>query len=175
MPASSQSSNESLDRTTPSEKAMSSQTSIAAAQADYFHELMEDIIDRLRDDVLGSITMDDVRRLRENVDANDERGAEIISKIEAFAKEHERLYPKNSVPRVRQAAHTSLPTVLEDLSVAVDKNPTDVTPDVLKAAQAVVSSKYIWLQVLSTFTALKLNSLQRCKKPSAPPTPLTPS
>jgi hypothetical protein len=48
-------------------------------------------------------------------------------------------------PQLGQAPHTSLLTVVNDLKVAVDQNPTDVTTEVLRKAQTVVSSEcVIW-------------------------------
>jgi hypothetical protein len=118
---------------------MSSRSSLVA-QTDYFQELMEDILRKLKQDP-SSITREDARRLSENAEARDMRTAKIIAAVEAFAEAHEYIYPKNSDPGLDQAPHTSLPTILKDLSVAVDINPSDVTLEVLRAAQAVVSSE----------------------------------
>jgi hypothetical protein len=139
MSLSAHSPNESVVGSTPSEKSMSSQSSVVA-QTDYFQELMEGILGKLKQDPT-SITREDARRLSENAEARDMRTAKIISAVEAFAEAHEYIYSKDSDPGLDQAPHTSLPTVLKDLSVAVETNPSDVTPEVLRAAQAVVSSE----------------------------------
>jgi hypothetical protein len=110
-----------------------------AAGNDYFQSLMQDILVKLKNDP-SSITTEDARRLSENAVVGDLRTAKIISAVEAFAVASETI---NEVdPQLGQAPHTSLLTVVNDLKVAVDQNPTDVTAEVLKKAQTVVSSKY---------------------------------
>jgi uncharacterized protein YpuA (DUF1002 family) len=105
----------------------------------YFQDLMQDILDKLRDDP-SSITTEDARRLSENTVAGDLRTAKIISAVEAFAAASETIHEVD--PQLGQAPHTSLLTVVNDLKVAVDQNPTDVTTEILRKAQTVVSSKY---------------------------------
>jgi hypothetical protein len=105
----------------------------------YFQDLMQDILDKLRDDP-SSITTEDARRLSENTVADDLRTAKIISAVEAFAAASETIHEVD--PQLSQAPHTSLLTVINDLKVAVDQNPTDVTTEILRKAQTVVSSKY---------------------------------
>jgi hypothetical protein len=110
-----------------------------AAGNDYFQSLMQDILVKLKNDP-SSITTENARRLSENAVVGDLRTAKIISAVEAFAVASETI---NEVdPQLGQAPHTSLLTVVNDLKVAVDQNPTDVTAEVLKKAQTVVSSKY---------------------------------
>jgi hypothetical protein len=105
----------------------------------YFQDLMQDILDKLRDDP-SSITTEDARRLSENTVAGDLRTAKIISAVEAFAAASETIHEVD--PQLGQAPHTSLLTVVNDLKIAVDQNPTDVTTEVLRKAQTIVSSKY---------------------------------
>jgi hypothetical protein len=106
---------------------------------EYFQSLMQDILAKLKNDP-SSITTEDARRLSENAVVGDLRTAKIISAVEAFAAASETI---NEVdPQLGQAPHTSLLTVVNDLKVAVDQNPTDVTAEVLKKAQTVVSSMY---------------------------------
>lgn len=45
------------------------------------------------------------------------------------------------VPQLGQGPQTSILTVVNDLKAAVDTNPKDVTPEVLKTTQGIVSSK----------------------------------
>lgn len=104
----------------------------------YFQSLMNEILDKLRDDP-SSITTEDARRLSENAVVGDMRTAKIISAVEAFAAASEVIHDVD--PTLGQAPHTSLLTVVNDLKVAVDQNPTDVTAEVLRTAQNVVSSK----------------------------------
>lgn len=105
----------------------------------YFPRLMTDILDKLRDDP-SSITTEDARRLSENAVVGDMRTAKIISAVEAFAAASEVIHEVD--PTLGQAPHTSLLTVVNDLKVAVDQNPNDVTTEVLRTAQNVVSSKF---------------------------------
>jgi hypothetical protein len=110
---------------------------------EYFQGILNNILEKLRNDP-SSITTEDARRLSENAIAGDLRTAKIISAVEAFAAASEVI---NEVdPRLGHAPHTSLLTVVNDLRVAVDRNPSGVTTEVLKTAQTVVSSKHIILQ-----------------------------
>ncbi|KAI8940224.1 hypothetical protein NX059_003928 [Plenodomus lindquistii] len=85
----------------------------------------------------SSITTEDARRLSENYDAHDERSARIISAVEAFAVANVEVHNQN--PSLGQEIHTSLLTLVKDLHAAVTLNPGDVTDEVLKTAQSVVS------------------------------------
>lgn len=104
----------------------------------YFQGILNNILDKLRDDP-SSITTEDARRLSENAVAGDMRTAKIISAVEAFAAASEVIHDVD--PQLGQPPHTSLLTVVNDLKAAVDQNPTDVTTEVLRTAQNVVSSK----------------------------------
>ncbi|KAF2831629.1 hypothetical protein CC86DRAFT_342578 [Ophiobolus disseminans] len=99
-------------------------------------EVMNEILNKLRDDP-SSITTEDARRLSENAVVGDLRTAKIISAVEAFALANEVVHDVD--PQLGQAPHTSLLTVVNDLKIAVEQNPTDVTIEVLRTAQNVVS------------------------------------
>jgi hypothetical protein len=116
----------------------SSNGELEKSSDDYFAPIVKAIMDKLRND-LSSITTEDARRLSENAVVGDLRTAKIISAVEAYATANELLHEID--PRLGQAPHTSLLTVVNDLSVAVDQNPNDVTTEVLKSTQAIVSSK----------------------------------
>lgn len=112
----------------------------------YFQGILNHVLEKLRDDP-ASITTEDARRLSENAVAGDMRTAKIISAVEAFAAASEVIHEVD--PQLGQAPQTSLLTVVNDLKVAVDQNPTNVTTEVLRTAQNVVSSKsnYIHLMI----------------------------
>jgi hypothetical protein len=105
----------------------------------YFEDVLSSILDKLRENPAG-ITTEDARRLSENVVASDPRTAKIVSAVEAFAAANEAIHEVD--PELGQAPHTSLLTVVNDLKVAVEQNPTSVTTEVLRTAQNVVSSKF---------------------------------
>ena len=103
---------------------------------------MTEILHKLKNNP-SSITTEDARRLSENAEARDERSARIISAVESLAVANVEVHKKDS--DLGQVPHTNLLTVVQDLNAAVIRNPEDVTPDVLKGAQSVVSSKCILL------------------------------
>jgi hypothetical protein len=103
------------------------------------HEQMEHILFKLKTDP-SSITTEDARRLSENYNASDEKSARIISAVEAFALANEQMYEQDS--DIGQPPHTSLTTLVQDLQAAVDATPDDVTTEVLRTTQSIVSSKY---------------------------------
>lgn len=105
---------------------------------EYFTGILDSILTKLKTDP-STITTEDARRLSENVVAKDEQTAKIVSAVEAFAAASEVIHEVN--PQLGQAPHTSLLTVVNDLKVAVEQNPADVTTEVLRTAQNVVSSK----------------------------------
>lgn len=103
-----------------------------------FREQMEQILVKLRNNP-GDITTEDARRLSENYDARDDKSARIISAVEAFAVANEALYEQDA--SMGQAPHMSLLTVVNDLCAAVDTNPHDVTTEVLRNTESIVSSE----------------------------------
>jgi hypothetical protein len=105
----------------------------------YFQSIVNDVLVKLREDP-RSLTTEDARRLSENAVADDMRMAKIISAVEAFAVASEVIHDVD--PRLGHAPFTSLMTLINDLKVAVEQNPTDVTTEVLKTAQNVVSSRF---------------------------------
>jgi hypothetical protein len=115
----------------------------------YCQSIVNDILAKLRDDP-RSLTTEDARRLSENAVAGDMRTAKIISAVEAFAVASEVIHDID--PRLGQAPHTSLNTLINDLKIAVEQNPTDVTPEVLRTAQNVVSSKCTTLSLCRDVT-----------------------
>jgi hypothetical protein len=71
---------------------MSSTSSMSEKEStDYFLPLVEDILDKLRQDP-GSITTDDARRLSENAVVGDLRTARIVAAVKAFAAHNEGIY-----------------------------------------------------------------------------------
>jgi hypothetical protein len=137
----------------------------------YFQDILNEILEKLRDDP-SSITTEDARRLSENAVADDLRTAKIISAVEAFAAASEFDHEVN--PQMDNAPHTSLLTVVNDLRVTVDRNPTNVTTEILRSAQAVVSSKCSTLWDL-VHGQDRLNMMQKCRELLAIPMRLIPS
>jgi hypothetical protein len=105
----------------------------------YCQSIVNDILVKLRDDP-RSLTTEDARRLSENAVAGDMRTAKIISAVEAFAVASEVIHDVD--PHLGQAPHTSLLTLINDLKVAVEQNPNDVTTEIFRTAQNVVTSRY---------------------------------
>jgi hypothetical protein len=118
---------------------------------EYFQDLMQGILTKLKVDP-SSITTEDTRRLSENAVAGDLRTAKIISAVEAFAAASETIHEVD--PQLGQAPHTSLLTVINDLKVAVEQNPTDVTTEVLQKVQTVVSSEYNIFHIVTAIGSL---------------------
>lgn len=88
----------------------------------------------------SAITTDEARRLHEHLDVTDEHSARIVSAIEALAAAHADIAKEegDSVA-LSQIGHASLPTLAQDLLSAVDKNPGDVTTELLRLTQSVLS------------------------------------
>ncbi|KAF2253062.1 hypothetical protein BU26DRAFT_449534 [Trematosphaeria pertusa] len=101
-----------------------------------FHLHLQKVLDKLQTEPL-SITTEDARRLSENYEARDERSAKIISAVESLAVAAQDVHEQ--VPQLGQGPQTSILTVVNDLKAAVDTNPKDVTPEVLKTTQGIVS------------------------------------
>jgi hypothetical protein len=82
---------------------MSSTTSSMSEKesTDYFLPLVEDILDKLRQDP-GSITTDDARRLSENAVVGDLRTARIVAAVKAFAAHNE------GISEVSRSMYTAL-------------------------------------------------------------------
>lgn len=116
----------------------------------YFENILTTILQKLKTDP-SSITTEDARRLSENVVVHDDQTAKLISAVESFAAASEVMHEVN--PHLGQAPHTSLLTVVNDLKVAVEQNPGDVTTEVLRTAQNVVSSK---CYTLSSLTSMRM-------------------
>jgi hypothetical protein len=85
------------------------------------------------------MTTEDARRLFENAPANDVRIANLIFAVGTLTVINKIMQEADS--SLGLAPRTSFPTIINDLRTAVDKNPGDVTTEVLKAAQNVVSSE----------------------------------
>ncbi|KAH3941717.1 hypothetical protein HBH98_205930 [Parastagonospora nodorum] len=98
--------------------------------------IVKDVIHKLQNNPT-SITTEDARRLSENTVVSDLQTAKIISAVEAIASSSAIIHQVD--PTLGQAPRTSLPTIITDLKAAVDQNPNDVTTEVLKNAQNVVS------------------------------------
>jgi hypothetical protein len=114
------------------------QKSHESAGNKHFQSIVNEILVKLREDP-RSLTTEDARRLSKNTVADDARMAKIISSVEAFAVANEVIHDID--PNLSHAPHTSLPTLINDLKVAVEKNPADVTTEVLRTAQNIVSSE----------------------------------
>ncbi|OAL55669.1 hypothetical protein IQ07DRAFT_557306 [Pyrenochaeta sp. DS3sAY3a] len=97
---------------------------------------MEKILVKLKNEP-GSITTEDARRLSENVEVNNEKSARIISAVESFAVANESLHEE--IPPLGQPIHSSLLTIVMDLQIAVQRNPGDVTDEVLRTTQSIVT------------------------------------
>ena len=94
------------------------------------------MLEKLKSDPT-TITTEDARRLDYN--AIDPRSARLISAIEAFAAAHDDIIKDGGAQALAQSGHASLPTLVQDLHSAVDKNPDDVSSDVLRLTQSLVS------------------------------------
>lgn len=105
---------------------------------DYFEEILKEILRKLETNP-GTITTEDARRLSENVVVDDKWTAKVVSVTESYAAANEILH--ELIPELGLAPHTSLLTIVSDLKAAVEQNPGDVTTEVLRTAQNVVSSK----------------------------------
>ncbi|KAF2132598.1 hypothetical protein P153DRAFT_420568 [Dothidotthia symphoricarpi CBS 119687] len=116
------------EHSTPNEQEQPSEAKLEREMIVILHKLKNDP---------GSITTEDARRLSENTEAKDERSARIISAVESLAVANVEVHEKN--PELGQVPHTSLLTVVRDLDAAVARSPEDVTPDVLRGAQSIVS------------------------------------
>lgn len=113
-------------------------TSISSRE-ELFQQDMEKILVKLKNEP-GSITTEDARRLSENVEANNEKSARIISAVESFAVANESLHEED--PTLGQPPHSSLLTIVMDLQAAVQCNPSDVNDEILRTTQSIVTSKY---------------------------------
>jgi len=105
-----------------------------------FNSQLHKVLDKLQKDPL-SITTEDARRLSENYEAHDVRSAKIISAVESLAVAAQEIHEET--PSLGQGPQTSLLTVVNDLKGAVDANPEEVTTEVLKTTQGIVSSKSV--------------------------------
>jgi hypothetical protein len=106
-----------------------------------FSSHLHKVLDKLQKDPL-SITTEDARRLSENYEAHDVRSAKIISAVESLAVAAQEIHEE--APSLGQGPQTSLLTVVNDLKGAVDAKPEEVTNEVLKTTQGIVSSKTVW-------------------------------
>jgi hypothetical protein len=104
-----------------------------------FRSRVQKVLDKLQKDPL-SITTEDARRLSENYEANDARSAKIISAVESLAVAAQELH--EDTPSLGQGPQTSLFTVVNDLKVAVDASPKEVTSEILETTQSIVSSMF---------------------------------
>ncbi|KAJ4345290.1 uncharacterized protein N0V89_011420 [Didymosphaeria variabile] len=107
------------------------------------HSHFAKVLNKLKTDPL-SITPEDARRLSEQVEVTDRRSAKIVSAVESLAMASEdiqqQLDPQtNSPPMVQVPSHTQH-NLVNDLKAAVDNHPDDVTADLLKATQDIVST-----------------------------------
>jgi hypothetical protein len=105
---------------------------------EYFEGILKEILRKLETNP-GTITTEDARRLSENVVVNDKWTAKVVSVTESYAAANEILH--ELIPQLGLAPQTSLLTIVNDLKAAVEQNPRDVTTEVLRTAQNVVSSK----------------------------------
>jgi hypothetical protein len=105
--------------------------------------IVKDVIHKLQNNP-ASITTEDARRLSENTVVSDLQTAKIVSAVEAIASSSAVVHQVD--PTLGQTPRTSLPTIINDLKAAVDQNPNDVTTEVLKNAQNIVSSKSMALR-----------------------------
>jgi hypothetical protein len=97
----------------------------------------------LRTDPL-SITTEDARRLSEQVEVTDRRSAKIVSVVESLAlasQDIQQLNTQTDSPSMAQAPRHAQHNLVNDLRAAVENYPNDVTPDLLKATQEIVTSK----------------------------------
>lgn len=101
------------------------------------------VLKKLQTDPL-SITTDDARRLSEQVEVTDRRSAKIVSAVESLAvasQDLQQLNPQPGLPSMMQVPRHTQHVLVNDLKAAVEHYPKDVTVDLLKATQDIVSSK----------------------------------
>lgn len=102
------------------------------------------MLDKLRTDPL-SITTQDALRLSDQIMAVDDRSAKIVSAVNSLAVVSEEI--KDLDPRFSTSAlshdpgHTQA-ALVTDLNAAVDRYPGNVTPEILKTVQGIVTSKH---------------------------------
>ncbi|KAF2277512.1 uncharacterized protein EI97DRAFT_295516 [Westerdykella ornata] len=108
-------------------------------EADNAQNVLHDVIEKLKMDPT-SITPDDARRLHEHFTAIDPSTARIIAAVEANPASHDDIAAATGTTEaLSKAVHTSLHTIVQDLVSAVDKNPNDVTDEILRLTQVALS------------------------------------
>lgn len=76
-------------------------------------------------------------------DVTDEQSAKIISAVEVLAEAHNAIVAAgNGKGPAPCSPRLELLTLVQDLMATVDSRPSEVTVEVLRLAQAVVSSKF---------------------------------
>ncbi|KAF2109463.1 hypothetical protein BDV96DRAFT_636140 [Lophiotrema nucula] len=103
-----------------------------------FQYLLQQVIHKLQTNPT-SITVEEARRLHEHFDATDTRSAKIISAVEALAAANPDIMASSGHATPHANGKVCLLTLVKDLSATVDINPEDVTVEVLKLTQSVVS------------------------------------
>ncbi|KAF2187035.1 hypothetical protein K469DRAFT_570863, partial [Zopfia rhizophila CBS 207.26] len=101
-----------------------------------FQYHLQKVLEQLKKDPM-SITAEDARRLHEHYNAVDERSAKVISAVEALAV----VTPEIATTGGEDASNgtVSLYALVKNVHSTIDTNPADVTPDILKLAQSIVS------------------------------------
>ncbi|KAF1951852.1 hypothetical protein CC80DRAFT_187655 [Byssothecium circinans] len=99
---------------------------------------LKNVLDKLVQDPL-SITTEDARRVSENFVARDEQSAKIISAVETLAVAAQDVHETMPTTTLGQAPNISLLAVVNDLKAAVDTNPQQVTTEILRTTQGIVS------------------------------------
>ncbi|XP_014558407.1 hypothetical protein COCVIDRAFT_36160 [Bipolaris victoriae FI3] len=100
-------------------------SSLASSQSSQFKNLLEAMLEKLKTDP-SSVTVDDARLLFDNFTASDERAVRIISAVEYLAI-------------ANKTHHCELLTAVKDLHDKVESSPGEVTIEVLRTTQSVVS------------------------------------
>ena len=102
------------------------------------------MLDKLRTDPL-SITPEDALRLSDQIIATDDRSAKIVSAVNSLAvvsEEIKELDPRlNGSCLCHDPGHTQA-ALASDLNAAVDRHPSNVTPQLLKTVQGIVTSEH---------------------------------
>lgn len=122
--------------------------------------LFNKVLEKLRSDPL-SISVEDARRLSEQVEPTDMRAAKIVSAVESLAIVGHEFKAKDSL--VHNSRHTQA-ALVNDLRAAVEDDPTVVTAELLKSTQSIVQSKPIFhlsSHLPSWYPKLTLVGMQR--------------
>ncbi|KAF1996727.1 hypothetical protein P154DRAFT_623056 [Amniculicola lignicola CBS 123094] len=101
-------------------------------------DIIQEVLGKLKHEPLN-ITADDARRLHEHFDASDEHFAHVISAVEAIAGVNEGCRSEKIALPEGSNGKVELLTLVKDLQATVETHPNDVTAEVLRLTQGIIS------------------------------------